>query len=418
VTGDWNETQLGELVEIKHGYAFKGEFFSEETTENLLLTPGNFSIGGGFQWGKQKFYDGPIPDDYILSDGDLVVTMTDLSKAADTLGYSALIPPSEKLLLHNQRIGKVIVKTNSVDVGYLNYQLRTKTYRNEVLASATGSTVKHTSPTKMCAYRFSLPPLAEQKSIASILGALDDKIENNRRMNETLEAMARAIFKSWFVDFDPVRAKAEGNQPAHMDAETAALFPSSFGDDGLPEGWCTVSLHTVSNIVYGKNLPTKNLIESGYPVFGGNGIIGFHTEYLYEEPQVLIACRGAASGKVLRSLPNSFVTNNSLIIELTESLLNRYFVELYLRHITLEKFTSGSAQPQMTIANMDAVKILQPTAELISSFSSYVARLFDKIMANDDENETLAKLRDTLLPKLMSGQIRVRDAEKEVEEVV
>ena len=108
------------------------------------------------------------------------------------------------------------------------------------MASATGTTVKHTSPNRILAFKFKLPPPYEQKAIAHILGTLDDKIELNRRMNETLEAMARAIFKSWFVDFDPVRAKAEGRQPEGMDADTAALFPDSFEDSPqgkIPKGW-------------------------------------------------------------------------------------------------------------------------------------------------------------------------------------
>jgi len=263
-----------------------------------------------------------------------------------------------------------------------------------------------------------LAPEHEQKAISSVLGALDNKIENNRKMNETLEEMARAIFKSWFVDFDPVHAKAAGNAPAHMDADTAALFPSSFSDDGLPVGWVNGYLKDFTNIVYGKNLPTKQLAISGYPVFGGNGVIGFHSEFLYEEPQVLVACRGAASGKVIRSLPFSFVTNNSLVIRINSPHLNRFFLELYLKDLTLEGFTTGSAQPQMTIANMDAVKLLNPKKEILSCFKTTVEPLFNKVLANDEETQTLAELRDTILPKLMSGEIRVADAEREVKAAV
>ena len=281
-----------------------------------------------------------------------------------------------------------------------------------------GSTQKALTIISLKSIEIVLPPLAQQKAIASVLGALDDKIENNRQMNETLEEMARAIFKSWFVDFDPVHAKAAGNAPAHMDADTATLFPSSFGDDGLPEDWKKVYLKDFTNIVYGKNLPTKQLATSGYPVFGGNGVIGFHSEYLYEEPQVLVACRGAASGKVIRSLPFSFVTNNSLVIEINSPHLNRFFLELYLKDLTLEGFTTGSAQPQMTIANMDAVKLLDPTKKTLDCFQTLAEPLFDKVLANDEENKTLAELRDTLIPKLMSGEIRVKDAEQEVEAAV
>ena len=331
--------------------------------------------------------------------------VTDLQKGA--IGYGS----TEYIILRG-----IEGKTNNLFAYYL---ARTPTFRHYAIGRMEGTSGRQRVPaTAVETYEMLLPPLDEQKAIASVLGALDEKIEKNQQINETLEGMARAIFKSWFVDFDPVHAKAASNAPAHMDAETAALFPSSFGDDGLPVGWQKVYLKDLTNIVYGKNLPTKKLLTSGYPVFGGNGVIGFFSEYLYEKPQVLVACRGAASGKVIRSLPFSFVTNNSLVIEITAPYLNRFFLELYLRDLTLEGFTTGSAQPQMTIANMDAVKLLNPTKEVLHRFQMEAEPVFDKILANDTENQVLADLRDTFLPKFMSGEIRVKDAEREVEAAI
>lgn len=234
--GEWQPTQLDKLIDIKHGFAFKGEFFSDEPANDLLLTPGNFAIGGGFQWGKGKFYRGPVPNDYVLSPGDLLVTMTDLSKQADTLGYPALMPRSDYRLLHNQRLGKITLKSKNTRLSFINWRLRAPDYRNEVLASCTGSTVKHTSPKKILAFEFLLPPLYEQEAIADLLSALDDKIELNRRTNETLEALARSLFKDWFVDFGPARAKAEG-RPPYLAPELWDLFPDALDDEDKPMGW-------------------------------------------------------------------------------------------------------------------------------------------------------------------------------------
>jgi type I restriction enzyme S subunit len=143
----WPEVTLADLVEIKHGFAFKGEYFTDEPTGVVLLTPGNFAIGGGFQFNKLKFYkDGPIPPDYVLQPGDLLVTMTDLSKAGDTLGYSAVVPTSEYLMLHNQRLGKVTAKLQGVDLGFVHWLLRDERYRAEILGGATGSTVRLRCP--------------------------------------------------------------------------------------------------------------------------------------------------------------------------------------------------------------------------------------------------------------------------------
>src|SRR5712692_10269555 len=112
MAGEWVERSLGELIEIKHGFAFKGEFIHDEPRGDVLLTPGNFAIGGGFKGDTFKYYDGTVPEEYVLHEGDLLVTMTDLSKEADTLGYAAFVPRRDdsRRYLHNQRLGKVVIK--------------------------------------------------------------------------------------------------------------------------------------------------------------------------------------------------------------------------------------------------------------------------------------------------------------------
>ncbi|MBW4503712.1 MAG: restriction endonuclease subunit S [Scytonema hyalinum WJT4-NPBG1] len=155
----WKVIKLGDLIDIKHGYAFKGEFFRTEPPGDILLTPGNFAIGGGFKDDKFKYYLGEVPEEFVLDQGDLLVTMTDLSKAGDTLGYPAIIPaPRGSHYLHNQRLGKVIIKSGvSLSKLHLYYLLCTDAYRHEILASATGTTVKHTSPDRIKAFDFLFP---------------------------------------------------------------------------------------------------------------------------------------------------------------------------------------------------------------------------------------------------------------------
>ncbi len=256
MTEVWQPIRLADVALIKHGFPFKTDYCREEQTRYLLLSPGNVSIGGGFQLGKARYYDGPIPDGYVLSAGTLFVTMTDLSRDADTLGYPAVLPDSAEVeFLHNQRLGKIeITKPECIDKWFLYYLLRTSEYRDEVLASASGSTVKHTAPKRILAFTTEIPGLNEQKRIAALLRVLDDKIELNQRMNKTLEEMAQALFKSWFVDFDPVQAKAAGRKPFGMDDATAALFPSHFEDSKLgpiPKGWKTVGLDGIADFLNG-----------------------------------------------------------------------------------------------------------------------------------------------------------------------
>ena len=181
---EWKYTTLGELCNIKHGYGFKGEYFSKFPTKNILLTPGNINIGGGFKSDKLKYYEGPIPDEFILKEDDIIVPMTDLSKEGDTLGYSAKIPHNQNLTyLHNQRIGLITDINKNTDNDFLYWLLRNKEYQHYVVSTATGSTVKHTSPKTIKKFNFKLPPLKIQKRIGEILNSIEEKIEINHKIN-------------------------------------------------------------------------------------------------------------------------------------------------------------------------------------------------------------------------------------------
>src|SRR5690554_5364365 len=258
MAGEWRDVALGDLFKVKHGFAFKGEFFTDQQQSEILVTPGNFAIGGGFQDEKRKYYRGPVPTDYVLQPGQIVVTMTDLSKQSDTLGFAARIPNDANVWLHNQRVGLLVFNPSAeADARFVEYLLRSHEYRAWVIGSATGTTVKHTSPSRIEAFRTLVPPPTEQRAIAHILGTLDDKIELNRRRNQTLEAMARALFKDWFVDFGPVRAKMEARDP-YLPADLWQLFPDRLDDEGKPEGWVQQRVGDIGAIICGKTPPTKN----------------------------------------------------------------------------------------------------------------------------------------------------------------
>lgn len=185
----WEISPLSQIIEVKHGYAFKGEFFSDSETDNILVTPGNFKIGGGFNYGKFKFYEGDFPKDYLLNFEDLIVTMTDLSKEGDTLGYPALVPKIRgKKLLHNQRIGKVIFKENPEMKIFLYMLMRTVNYRSFVLSGASGTTVRHTSPSRICEFKSVMPPYEILESFREVIAPLfrteaENNFENNLTSN-------------------------------------------------------------------------------------------------------------------------------------------------------------------------------------------------------------------------------------------
>ena len=189
-----DKIRLSDVIDIKHGYAFKGEFFSETPTNDILVTPGNFKIGGGFNYSKFKYYNGEYPNSYILNKGEVIVTMTDLSKDGDSLGYAAITPQIiSHNLLHNQRIGRIVFKNGYNMPFFISYLMRQSDYRNFVLGSATGTTVRHTSPNRICEFAFSLPnqgKIAEFEKIANELYELEIK---NQQENQTLQHLRDSL---------------------------------------------------------------------------------------------------------------------------------------------------------------------------------------------------------------------------------
>lgn len=429
VKDDWNNVKLSNYVEIKHGYAFKGDFFSDIPSKAILLTPGNFKIGGGFKASKYKYYEGFTPNEYILNESDIIVTMTDLSKEGDTLGFPAKIPRSENFIfLHNQRLGKVKLKNNKViDKNFLYYIFCSDNYRNFILGSSTGSTVKHTSPNRILDYEFLCPPLNSQKKIANILTSLDDKIELNQKMNETLESMAKAIFKEWFIDFGPVKAKAEGKKPFGMDDETAALFPKSFEESELgliPKGWKVGTLKENCEIIMGQSPPGDTYNEDGKGIVFFQGRAEFGTRF----PMARLYCsqplRIVKSGTVLLSVRApvgdiNISTNDQTcigrglagIIHKTGGTTFTYYLIQSLK----EKFevynSEGTVFGAINKDTLSELKFVSPPIEIINKFLSLCLPFDQKYLSNFKEIMLLNKTRDLLLPKLISGEIQLKEVD-------
>ncbi len=432
----WREVALGDLIDIKHGYAFKGAFIHDESVGDVLLTPGNFAIGGGFQAGKTKHYNGTVPSEFVLSENDLLVTMTDLSKQADTLGYPALIPASSNGLrfLHNQRLGKVVLRDpESTHKRYIYYVFCSKEYRDEVLASATGTTVKHTSPERIKRYRFPLPPLPEQRTIAHVLGTLDDKIDLNRRMNETLEAMARALFKSWFVDFEPVRAKMEGRwrrgeSLLGLPADLYGLFPDRLVDSELgevPEGWEVKGLGEValqrrsgvkpegidaeSPYIALEHMPKRCIALTQWS--NADGLAS--GKFKFEQGDILFGKLRPYFHKV-GVAPLDGVCSTDIVVVQPKSNLWFGFV---LGHTSSAEFvdytdatSTGTRMPRTNWADMARYKVALPSIEVSKAFTRLVEPCVNRIVSAIHESHSLAAQRDALLPKLASGEMRVEDA--------
>ena len=428
MVGEWTENLLGNLVEIKHGFAFGGEHFRDEPPGNILLTPGNFAIGGGFKADKFKYYDGPVPDEFVLSEGDLLVTMTDLSKEADTLGYPAFVPAPTggRRYLHNQRLGKVIVKDEkAIDLRYLNYLLCSKDYRHEVLASATGTTVKHTSPERLKRFCFMRPPLPEQRAIAHILGTLDDKIERNRRMNETLEG---------FVDFDPVRANVEGHDSG-LPKALADLFPDSFDDSergAIPKGWQRGTIGALATLsrksVIPGDFPNEVFDHYSIPAYDNGCMPKQETGELIKSNKFLLLPECVLLSKLNPRIPRIWMPNvkagrrsvcsTEYLVVLPKPDVPRVFLYcLFSNNAFVSEFatfvtgTSGSHQ-RVKPENLLQMSCIIAPEPVVNRVASIVKPILERVSGNIAQSCTLAVLRDTLLPRLLSGKIRVKNAKR------
>jgi type I restriction enzyme, S subunit len=409
MASEWRRRTLKELVDIKHGFAFPGENFSDEPQRDILLTPGNFALGGGFKGDKFRYYSGDVPDEYVLTEGDLIVSMTDLSKQSDTLGYPALVPNiAGSRFLHNQRLGKLIVRASGdVDELFLYYLLRTAEYRNEVLAGATGTTVKHTSPNRILAFSAAFPPIWEQKRIARILKTIDDKIEVNRKRHEALEAMARALFKSWFVDFDPVRARAEGRDtglPEHI----ASHFPDALVDSPLgqvPQGWNITTWGTIATLEYGKSLSDYDTDTGMYPVYGTNGRIGTCSKALCLHPGVIVGRKGAYRGVHYSSSPFFAIDTAFYVAPKIPIELRWAYYELL--RLDINGMDSGSAIPSTSREDFYSLSVVLAPHDVQQQYTRLMGPMWQEQEQNLHNSAVLANLRDTLLPQLISGELRV-----------
>ncbi len=283
-----------------------------------------------------------------------------------------------------------------------------------------------------------LPPVTEQYAITSILGSLDDKIELNRRMNETLEEMARALFKSWFVDFDPVHAKMEGRQPAGMDEQTAALFPDSFEDSPLgeiPAGWGIGTLADYTDLnpeSWSRNTAPSQItyVDLANTKWGR---IEATQEYVWEDAP-------SRAQRILRPGDTIVGTvrpgNGSFSLVAEEGLTGstgfavlRPYKAIYQEFVyltatspenieRLSRLADGAAYPAVRPGVLSATQSLQSNEILIERFSAIVRSLMSKISASRKETSTLAAIRDALLPKLLSGEVRVAEVEEIVEDAI
>ena len=257
-----------------------------------------------------------------------------------------------------------------------------------------------------------LPPKAEQRAIAHILGTLDDKIELNRRRNQTLEAMARALFKDWFVDFGPVRAKMEGRDP-YLPEDLWSLFPDRLDAVGKPEGWEIKRVVDFLSLAYGKSLPAKQRNPGKVPVYGSGGVTGFHDVALVNEPTIIVGRKGTV-GSLYWEDSGCYPIDTVFYVQSVAPLPFCYHL---LDSLPLRDMNTDAAVPGLNRENVYRLETTAPPSSLVESFTEIVREHRGRMSLLHREIASIRQLRDTLMPKLISGELRIKDAERVVEQI-
>jgi len=378
---------------------------------NNLTTDMKRFVDDGFVFVTEKKADELGNCDAVVD--DLVFT------AAGSLGQVGIIPKTTKhsrYIISNKQL-RARVDKRRVDPLFAFYWFSSNRMVEYIQQRNTGSSVPLINLSVLRSLPIPLPPVAEQRAIAHILGTLDDKIELNRRMNETLEAMARAIFTSWFVDFDPVRAKIEGRWrpgqslpglPAHLyDLFPDRLVNSELGE--IPEGWEVGRLDDLLVLQRGFDLPKTQRTPGAYPVIAASGPSETHNEYRAKGPGVVTG-RSGVLGRVFYVQQDFWPLNTTLWVKDFRTAQPLYAYHLIAK-LGFDAFNAGSAVPTLNRNHVHGLPAVLPPGDLVEHFERFGRAFFQKFRTNDLESRTLAAVRDTLLPKLISGELRVKDAE-------
>ena len=434
---DFVEVRLGDLAIVKSGFAFKSKDFGDHdyaVVKIANIKPPRVDLDSCQKITSDCLARNNRAKNFELKKGDILIAMT-----GATAGKIGRVPETTSRVFLNQRVGKVFLRNpESASYEYIYYFLSQKYVSNLILQQSDGSAQGNISGQQIEQIKLPLPPLKNQKAIAHILGTLDDKIELNQKMNQTLEEIAKAIFKSWFVDFDPVRAKAEG-RPTGLPPEISDLFPdelvnSEIGE--IPKGWEVAEISAYGRVICGKTPSTKDPenFDGEFPFITipdmrGN-LLSIHTERSLSE-------KGAASlkGKMLPAgsicvsciaTPGlvSVTTSDSFSNQQINSIVPRNEVDreyLLFSMMTLGDLISSAGSGGSVFANLSTgrfkgLPILKPCKASRNAFSTIVCPMLQRVEISQKEISTLSELRDTLLPKLISGELRIPDAEKFLKE--
>ncbi|EGJ4670045.1 restriction endonuclease subunit S [Salmonella enterica] len=411
---NWPVESLRGKIHIKHGFPFKGEFFSDQESPYIVLTPGNFYEEGGFkrQPGKEKFYTGEIPEEYVHEKGDLIVAMTE--QAVGLLGSCARVPESG-LYLHNQRLGLITTNPKLLLKDYVYYLFRTRTVREQIRLTSSGSKVKHTSPDRIYNVKAPIPNVTVQQKIIGFLDSIEDKIDLNNRINVELEAMAKTLYDYWFVQFD----FPDANGKPYKTSGGKMAYNTVLKRE-IPAGWDVKTLSQIANITMGQSPAGESYNDEGNGALFFQGSTDFGWLFPVPRQYTTLPARMAKKGDILLSVRapvgDMNIANADCCIGRGLAALNSksgsdgflFYVMKYFKQVFERRNSEGTTFGSITKDDLHSLSVVYPQSDLLKKYDDIVSGYNKMIFVRSLENQDLTKLRDWLLPLLMNGQVTVK----------
>lgn len=412
----WRYESLGDLVE-ERGVCYGIVQPGSETSDGVPIVRVNNIRNGRIDTTDMLKVGANIEAKFQrsrLRGGEVLLTLV------GTLGEVAIVPDNLRGWNVARAVGVIPVRKDPGSL-WVAICLRSSFIQHCIRTWATTTVQATFNLRDLAKLPIPIPPTETREAIAAVLGALDDKIELNRRMNATLEAMARALFQSWFVDFDPVRAKLDGRQPPNLTPATADLFPVAFEDSHLghiPAGWRAANLGEVVQIFDSKRVPLSGMEREKrpgpYPYHGAADVMDHIDDFLFDGIYMLMGEDGSVINEdgtpVLQYVWGKFWVNNHAHVLRGKNGVCTEHLLLHLKNCNITAFVTGAVQPKLNQGNMNRIDFILPPPEISRTFAKTIEPLFARIRANTDQSRTLATLRDTLLPKLLSGELSVATA--------
>ena len=419
MSSEWQTVLLGDVAELSGGYAFKSEEYTE--SGHFVLRTVNITDDGRIDRRGATFVSLEAARKYerfALKPFDTLFVMV-----GATLGKTGFVKTQDLPALLNQNMWLIRAKPSLISPLYLHYAF--KVFSQPLLGMASGSARGFVKRDDFRQMIIPLPSAPEQVRISSLLGALDDRITLLRETNATLEAIAQALFKSWFVDFDPVRAKQEGRAPEGMSDATAALFPDALEETELgpvPKGWRYSTIGESFILTMGQSPPgdTYNEAGDGLPFYQGRTDFGFRfpsqrvfctaPTRLAEPGDTLVSVR-APVGDVNMALEKCCVGRGVAAVRHPNGCRSFAFYATRGLRSRFDLFDSeGTVFGSINKKDFQALPVIEPSGDVLVAFDEIAAPIDRRIVGNEEQIRTLATLRDTLLPRLISGQLRVPEA--------